>query len=279
MANNKRRMRGFTADGYVRIQRTVLRRVVCDRLQALLRGDFYVRNSLGGEEYEPIVKEVEALHQNVNAATADGSLPQAPAVATATSAASSGMGENNKQSQKNGNNGKGKVGMTNGRADNDITTTTTTDGKKKSTSTPPQEMAPPPSHQPSSKQLSFSTNLETFLQLIAASIMIDASMRGENAGESDTRFIKKKKKLLVKTLMGPKLPDFCKEVLRFDTVRQGGTVSDTEIVESEESKSSSSSGESSSEEEEEEEEVERQRKTKKVKVLPSSTFNNIASQP
>ena len=60
MTKKKKRPRGFTSDGHVRIQRTVLRRVVSDRLQALLRGDFYVRNQLGPEDYAGLVEEVGA---------------------------------------------------------------------------------------------------------------------------------------------------------------------------------------------------------------------------
>lgn len=269
-------MRGFAADGFVRVQRTVLRRVVCDRLQALLRGDFYVRNSLGGEEYEPIVREAKSLMDVVPAS----SLPQAPA------AAAQGMmimDKNGHNIIQDGNHGRA------GQSDD-----FSTDGEKQSlpsTSVPvvpsgsssPSLPPPPPITEEKEKPLPpppkqstpFSSNLEIFIQLIASSIMIDASMRGENSGESDTRFIKKKKKMLVKTLSGPKLGDFCKEVLRFDAVRRGEAVSDTEIFESEESQSESSSNSEEEEESANEKEVDEQkRKKKKFGLYPS-----ISSQP
>lgn len=186
-----KKMRGFTKDGWVRVQRTVLRRVVGDRLQALLRGDFYVRNHLGEEDYDPILKEVAAL--NVPTPPQNGGLRHA-------------VGANG--------------------------------------SNAPQEQPQSPPDPPQK----FTPELETFIQLIAASIMIDASMRGENAGESDTRFIKKKKKLLAKTLQGPKLGVFQKEVLRFDIIKRGEDFEEEEIVESEESRSSESESESESDE-------------------------------
>jgi len=197
-------MRGFTTDGFVRIQRTVLRRVVGDRLQALLRGDFYVRNQLGEEDYEPLVREIEALN-----------VPATPFV---------GGGENNGASGGGGGGGVGESSH---------------GGEGQKAQSPP---SPPP-------QITFTPSLETFISLIASSIMIDASMRGENAGESDTRFIKKKKKLLAKTLAGPKLVDFQKEVLRFDRMKRGEEFSEEDIVESEESKSDESEEEEESEEE------------------------------
>lgn len=206
-----KKMRGFTRDGWVRVQRTVLRRVVSDRLQALLRGDFYVRNHLGEEDYDPILKEVASLEVP--------SLPLPPA---------NGQSNRNGAHPSNGG-GKGKGGKTGGK-----------DPRRA------QSQSPAPDPDPNR----FSPELETFIQLIAASIMIDASMRGENAGESDTRFIKKKKKLLAKTLQGPKLGDFKREVLRFDMIRRGEEFEDEEIVESEETRSSESE-ESESESEEE----------------------------
>lgn len=153
----------------LRIQRSVLRRVVTDKLQALLRGDFYVRNHLGEENYGPIVDETKrfdadflmALMQHErDVATAAPSSAAATAASTASAV--------------------------------------------------------------STQQLQFSKELETFIQILAASIMIDASMRGENAGESDTRFIKKKKKLLTRMLMGGKLYTLRREIIRFDLIHQRG---------------------------------------------------------
>jgi hypothetical protein len=178
----KKRARGLTSDGHVRIQRAVIRRVVGDRLRALLRGDFYVRNQLGPEDYHELVREVRGLSVK----------PTPSPHATANN-----DDENNEGSVR--------------------------------TSPPP---LPP----------ALTANLERFVQVIAASIMIDASMRGENAGESDTRFIKKRKKMLVSALRGPKLYDFRGEVLRFHKMNSGGGSTndddddyDEEIVESEES--------------------------------------------
>ncbi|MCP4748112.1 MAG: hypothetical protein GY874_18555, partial [Desulfobacteraceae bacterium] len=116
----------------LRIQRSVLRRVVQDKLQALLRGDFYVRNHLGEENYDPIVAEVKQLDEGVLMALMQHDKE---------------MRSLQQQQQRGG-----------------------------ASSTPPP---PPPT-----TQLQFSKELETFIQIIAASIMIDASMRGENAGES-----------------------------------------------------------------------------------------------
>ena len=208
-------MRGFTKDGWVRVQRTVLRRVVGDRLHALLRGDFYVRNHLGEEDYEPILKEVAAL--NVP--------PHPPPLES------------------------GGIGVTNGN---------TSQGKPQSPPDPQQK---------------FSPKLETFIQLIAAAYLIDASMRGENAGESDTRFIKKKKKLLAKTLQGPKLGDFQKEVLRFGMIKSGEEFEEEEIVESEESRSSESESESESEKE-----LEMNTKARQKKSQPTSLPNHTSTQ-
>eukprot|EP00984_Skeletonema_dohrnii_P007887 scaffold2905_cov88-Skeletonema_dohrnii-CCMP3373.AAC.4 len=153
----------------LRIQRSVLRRVVQDKLQALLRGDFYVRNHLGEENYDPIVVEVKKLDEGVLMALMqhDKEMRSQQMGAAATSSA--------------------------------ITT------------------APPPT-----AQLQFSKELETFIQILAASIMIDASMRGENAGESDTRFIKKKKKLLTRMLMGGKLYTLRREIVRFHLMNKKG---------------------------------------------------------
>lgn len=176
-----------TADGHVRIQRTVLRRVVCERLQALLRGDFYVRNHLGPEDYDTLVKEVEAI---------DMMSPPPP------------------PRDDGGNNGNAAATDADGNAANG-----SNGGNIAATAA-----------------VEFTPDLETFVQLIAASIMIDASMRGENAGESDIRFIKKKKKLLMTALRGPRLYDFRREFLRFDRIKNGGgTIMDDEEILSEES--------------------------------------------
>lgn len=151
----------------LRIQRSVLRRVVQDKLQALLRGDFYVRNHLGEENYDPIVAEVKKLDEGVLMA----------------------LMQHDKEMRS----------QQMGAAATSITT------------------APPPT-----AQLQFSKELETFIQILAASIMIDASMRGENAGESDTRFIKKKKKLLTRMLMGGKLYTLRREIVRFHLMNKKG---------------------------------------------------------
>ncbi len=153
----------------LRIQRSVLRRVVQDKLQALLRGDFYVRNHLGEENYDPIVAEVKKLDEGVLMA----------------------LMQHDKELRSQ---------QQSGNAASASTTTT-----------------PPPT-----TQLQFSKELETFIQIIAASIMIDASMRGENAGESDTRFIKKKKKLLTRMLMGGKLYTLRREIVRFHLMNTKG---------------------------------------------------------
>mmetsp|Transcript_23502 Transcript_23502/g.49224 ORF Transcript_23502/g.49224 Transcript_23502/m.49224 type:complete len:511 (-) Transcript_23502:2846-4378(-) len=218
-----KRMRGFTKDGWVRVQRTVLRRVVGDRLQALLRGDFYVRNHLGEEDYDPILKEVAALNVPLNTPTTIFANGQTNGVYTHSTNDTNGNNTAQQQQQQ------------------------------------PQSLPEP--HK-------FTTELETFVQLIAASIMIDASMRGENAGESDTRFIKKKKKLIAKTLQGPKLGDFRKEVLRFDMIRRGEEFEEEEIVESEETRSSESESESESEEDETEFEERRRKNKKKLLKKP-----------
>jgi hypothetical protein len=76
----------------------------------------------------------------------------------------------------------------------------------------PQDVLPPPS---------LSEDYDTFIGIIAASILIDASMRGENAGESDPRFIKKKKKLLTKTLKGIKFIEFTSQIWRYDCLKRG----------------------------------------------------------
>jgi len=221
----KKRMRGFTADGFVRVQRTVLRRVVGDRLQALLRGDFYVRNRLGEDDYEPIIREVEALHVPAAAGRDSSSLAHPPS-------SSSARGNSNGRGGEEGGDAGGHASSQPG-----------------ANGAVPPRRGPPPQSPPTPDPQTFTPKLETFIQLIAASIMIDASMRGENAGESDTRFIKKKKKLLAKTLQGPKLGDFRGEVLRFDRIQRGEEFSEEEIVESEESKTSSSEEESDSDKE------------------------------
>ena len=191
----KKRMRGFTSDGFVKVQRTVLRRVVIDRFTALLNGDFIQRNKLSENDYDTLINEINGLN------VMEPKLPSPPP--------EGGVDDG----------GGGKVGGGNGQNGS------TTHATLKNDTVQPRPQAPledvddeqqPPPKLPTN---TFSSNLETFIQLIAASIMIDASMRGENAGESDTRFIKKKKKILVKTIQGPKLFDFKKEVMRFDMVR------------------------------------------------------------
>ena len=154
----------------LRIQRSVLRRVVQDKLQALLRGDFYVRNHLGEENYDPIVAEVKKLNEGILLALMQH--------------------EKEQRSQQMGGGGG------------------TTAAAAASTTAAP------------TAQLQFSKELESFIQILAASIMIDASMRGENAGESDTRFIKKKKKLLTRMLMGGKLYILRREIVRFDLMNK-----------------------------------------------------------
>ncbi|KAL9186914.1 hypothetical protein ACHAXT_010634 [Thalassiosira profunda] len=188
-----KRNREFTRDGWVRVQRTVLRRVVGDRLHALLRGEFASRNKLSDEDYDPIVKEVQAL-----------AVPEFP-----------------KAGDNNGTKGKSEHAAENG-------------------------SKAPPQSPPEFPELS--SELETFVQLTAASIMIDASLRGE-AAESDTRKLKKKKRLLVKTICGPKLGDFRREVLRFDKMRRGEALAPDEEGELEDSEMSDGGSESDTEEE------------------------------
>ncbi|KAL7538830.1 hypothetical protein ACHAXR_008808 [Thalassiosira sp. AJA248-18] len=238
-----KKMRGFTKDGWVRVQRTVLRRVVGDRLQALLRGDFYVRNHLGEEDYEPLVREVEGL--SVAAVGVGGA---SAAAAATTNAAVTASGE------KNGTNG-----LVVGRS---VAAGEEKDGGGANSAAAANGSAAEPQPQSPPEPPKFTPELETFIQLIAASIMIDASMRGENAGESDTRFIKKKKKFLARTLAGPKLGDFQNEVLRFDRIKRGEEFEEEEIVESEETRDSS---EEESESESEEEEVQQQQVVDKKK--------------
>ncbi len=151
----------------LRIQRSVLRRVVQDKLQALLRGDFYVRNHLGEENYDPIVAEVKKLDEGVLLALMQHEKEQRSQPQAASAAAA-------------------------------------------------------PSTAQQQQQLHFSKELETFIQILAASIMIDASMRGENAGESDTRFIKKQKKMLTRMLMGGELYTLRREIVRFHLMNQRG---------------------------------------------------------
>ncbi|KAL3790106.1 hypothetical protein HJC23_013617 [Cyclotella cryptica] len=164
----------------IKLKRSVLRRVITTKLEALRRGDFYVRNHLGPECYDPIVAEAKSFLDS-------------------------------QQQQQN-----------------------------------PQTQAQNPPQDPSP---SLSEDFETFVQIIAASILIDASMRGENAGESDPRFIKKKKKLLTKTLRGVKFNEFIHNVWRYDCLRRGMTVPE----EPEETEEDTTESNNSSEEEEEEE--------------------------
>ena len=58
----KKRMRGFTSDGFVKVQRTVLRRVVIDRFTALLNGDFIQRNKLSENDYDGLINEINGLN-------------------------------------------------------------------------------------------------------------------------------------------------------------------------------------------------------------------------
>lgn len=95
----------------------------------------------------------------------------------------------------------------------------------------PQDVPPPPS---------LSEDYDTFIGIIAASILIDASMRGENAGESDPRFIKKKKKLLTKTLKGIKFIDFTSQIWRYDCLKRGINLPPEEESEEDTSESESS---------------------------------------
>lgn len=83
-----------------------------------------------------------------------------------------------------------------------------------------------PLQQQTQSQL-FSEELENFIQIVAASIMIDACTTGENAEEFNQRSIKKKKMLLVKTLKGPKFLDFRKAVLLFDQRIRGDEMRST----------------------------------------------------
>ena len=161
-------------DPPIKLKRSVLRRVVATKLEALRRGDFYVRNHLGPECYEPIVAEARSfLSINSNG--------DAPSLRV------------------------------------------------------PQDPSP-----------SLSEDLDTFVQIIAASILIDASMRGENAGESDPRFIKKKKKMLTKTLKGIKFEEFVGCIWRFDCVKRGVDVPPVEESEEEPPESESNSSDEAS---------------------------------
>ena len=130
-------------DPPIKLKRSVLRRVVSTKLDALQRGEYFVRNHLGPECYDPIVAEAKSH------------LDTPP------------------------------------------------------TATTPQDVSP------------LSEDFDTFVQIIAASILIDASMRGENAGESDPRFIKKKKKMLTKTLKGAKFGEFTSQIWRYDCFKRG----------------------------------------------------------
>lgn len=184
------------SNGFIKIRRTALRRVVGDRLQSLLRGDCFVRHQLSEDDYDGIIKEVKALVVPTwptsldNEEVLDDSLPKPP---------------------------------------------------------------------------DLSQEVETFIQIIASAIMVDASMRGENAGESDTRKIKKKKKMLAQTLHGPRLGDLRGEILRFDNIKSGVEFDDEEIVDSEES---DSEDESSSEDESEPEPKQAPSKRRKLHEKP-----------
>ena len=188
------------SNGFIKIRRTALRRVVGDRLQSLLRGDCFVRHQLSEDDYDSIIKEVKALV-----------VPTWPAS-----------------------------------LDDD-----------EELDEPPRNSLPEPPD--------LSQEVETFIQIIASAIMVDASMRGENAGESDTRKIKKKKKMLAQTLHGPRLGDLRGEILRFDNIKSGVEFDDEEIVDSEESDSEE---ESSSEDESEPEPKQAPSKKRKLHEKP-----------
>jgi hypothetical protein len=164
-------------DPPIKLKRSVLRRVVTSKLDNLIRGEYYVRNHLGPECYDPIVAEAKAFLDSPS---------QMSLVA---------------------NNG-----------------------------TLPQDYVPP----------SLSEDFDTFVQIIAASILIDASMRGENSGESDPRFIKKKKKLLTKMLKGVKFVEFTTQIWRYDCVKRGVEVPPEEESEEESLPSESNSSEDDS---------------------------------
>ena len=230
----KKRARGFTPDGFIKIQRTVLRRCITDRLQALLNGEFSSRHDISDDDYDSLVNEIKGL--NV-----------APVAVAQPCVDVGGVG---KDGDKNGKNGK---------VSTDTKNTTSNDGT-------PQSNKPPPEQQPTN---TFSSNLETFIQIIASSIMIDATLRGENAGESDTRFIKKKKKILIKTIQGPKLSDFIKEVERYDMIKKGIEFDEEEIVESEDSDDDSSSSE--------EEESDMEDMDKKMPAKKKTKYSKIAA--
>ena len=152
-------------DPPIKLKRSVLRRVVSTKLDALQRGEYFVRNHLGPECYDPIVAEAKCHLDSLT--------------------------DNNATNNATNNN-------------NDHHTATPQDST--TTSTP-----------------SLSEDFDTFVQIIAASILIDASMRGENAGESDPRFIKKKKKLLTKTLRGVQFQEFTSQIWRYDCLKRGIT--------------------------------------------------------
>ena len=107
----------------------------------------------------------------------------------------------------------------------------------------------PPS--PTGPRREFTHQLETFTQLVAASIMInqtyDATARGESAGEISSCSIKKTKGFLVRTLHGAKFGDFQKEVARFGMIRNGEDVEEDDVGEREGSQSSECESESESE--------------------------------
>ena len=214
----------------LRIQSSVLRRVVADKLRALRRGDFYVRNHLGEENYGPIVAEVKKFDEGVLLALMQHEQEQ-------------------RNAQLQGGSGSGVAGKT--------------------------TAAPVPT-----AQLQFSKELETFIQILAASIMIDASMRGENAGESDTRFIKKKKKMLTRMLMGGKLYTLRREIIRFDLMNQRGVTEGSEEliaaigVDPPETEVEEEEEESSSESESEEEAEEDRRKKRKYGSTSSIKNDN-----
>jgi hypothetical protein len=45
----------------IKLKRSVLHRIITTKLEALRRGDFYVRNHLGPECYDPIVAEAKSF--------------------------------------------------------------------------------------------------------------------------------------------------------------------------------------------------------------------------
>ena len=75
-------------DPTIKLKRSVLRRVVSTKLEALKRGDFYVRNHLGPECYGPIVAEAKGfldspLYRHYSESLASAAAASAPSTAPA----------------------------------------------------------------------------------------------------------------------------------------------------------------------------------------------------